>query len=503
MKRRDFIKVVGATGVAMFVPSSLKLSSLYKSANAAVNYAGAEVVRPSVMPQVINMYLNGGPSELAGNLTNIATIADNSSGSYVSAFGDGILENASGGGQITTDGFWADAGGTEMQFMLDQGHMSVYRTLFKVKNATRSHRESVLMGNKGSLDVDTGAGIGTRIAAMMNTNSATYEGATLANGSVIGLLEDMTFPFVYFDADRGSFALDQDVPIPLLLQGVALDQNLDNPYSRTSSNDTLLEELRNKVLTEADLARFSGVAKSMDVRQGLADKITGLAASTSQPLPTVSGAEATANGGATLSYINSNIEAAITLAVENPESLYITVGGGLGGWDDHNDVAARYLGRMQNLMRDLQTAMLHIKYSGTQTPGVTSTPGGMVRTTDNIVINIFGDFGRLVNLNNGGGWDHGNNQNLYTFGGAAVRPAGNALGKVVGTTVWAGTKGQNNQVTVPAPGSYTFEPMSVAASIYGYFGAQNPSVLTASTGPAQDPMNNPDGDPPIDESIVP
>ena len=41
MNRRKFLKGVGAAGASVFIPSSLNLTSLYKHANAAVNYAGA------------------------------------------------------------------------------------------------------------------------------------------------------------------------------------------------------------------------------------------------------------------------------------------------------------------------------------------------------------------------------------------------------------------------------------------------------------------------------
>ena len=125
----------------------------------------------------------------------------------------------------------------------------------------------------------------------------------------------------------------------------------------------------------------------------------------------------------------------------------------------------------------------------------------MARATDNIVINVFGDFGRRVNLNNSEGWDHGNNQNLWTIGGAGVVSAANGgaprqLGKVVGTTVRVGDPGTNNQVTEPASGSYEAEPMSIASSVYSYFGVQNPEILTA------DGERNPSGDPAIDETVA-
>ena len=153
---------------------------------------------------------------------------------------------------------------------------------------------------------------------------------------------------------------------------------------------------------------------------------------------------------------------------------------------------------MNDLFEVMKAAMLHIKYTDvSKNAGAFTTLDGNTRSTDNIVINMCGDFGRRVNLNGNQGWDHGNNQNFFTFGGAGVRQGGAAaLGKVVGTTVRVGDPGTNNQVTEPAPGSYEAEPMSVAATVYSYFGVQNPEVLT------HDETNNPAGVPAIDETVA-
>jgi hypothetical protein len=511
MKRRDFLKVIGATGASVFVPSSLSLMSMYRSANAAVNYTGVNVVAPSIMPQVINIYLYGGPSELAGNLTNIVDIENNSQSSYVDAFDEpGILTYDTDGtginGQITPSGFWRDAGGVDMQFMLDQSYMSVYRTLRKIKDQTRSHRESILMNLKGSLDVNNGAGVGTRLAAMLYENRAQFEvvTTTLADGSPV-IMTDLALPFVSFEGETPAFASDPDFSLPLELRNLTLSEDFDNPYSRNNNvHDTALDALVSKVAAPAYNARYQGVVDAFTSRATLEQRVTllktGIPVSPTtdtggHTLPTLIDLDdIAANGGTSqLTYPNTNftdrIRAAVTLAIENPSSLYITVGDGFGSWDDHNDVPARYPQRMAALMATLRAAMLHIKYSNG------TTPGGLPRSTDNIVINVFGDFGRLVNLNSSTGWDHGNNQNLYTFGGAAVRPVG-ALGKVVGKTERVGDSGTNDQMTRALAGSYEFEPMSVAATIYSYFGATNPEILTA------DPVLNPNGDPVIDETRV-
>jgi hypothetical protein len=520
---------------------------MYKNASAAVDYAGANVTAPAVMPQVINIFLYGGPSELSGNLTNIQDIENSSQNSYANAFGDRILsfddDGTAANGFITPNGFWrgvpngnnpafdaSGAGGRYMQSMLIRNQMSVYRTLMKRLDGTRSHRESLLMSQKGSLDIEVGPGIGTRLAATLFQHRAQYEATSiLADGTAVGSLsngssngvEALFLPFVSFEGETRYFQQDPDYILPLLLRGMTLDQNLESPYSRNSDDDpikTALNNLVSKTMTPARLGRFAGVSDAFALREFFEDKMAGLdpsgatinanTDSSGAPLPNITDqADADAIGvalGAQLFYpqnqYTNRIRAAVTLALKNPSSLYITVGGGLGGWDDHNNGIDNYPDRMNDLFAVMQAAMLHIKYSNNAAT-LPSTPGGAAgtrTTSSNIAINMFGDFGRLVNLNNSEGWDHGNNQNLFTFGidgTGSPRPAG-ALGKVVGTTQRVGTPGTNNQVTEPAPGSYEAEPMSVASTVYSYFGVQNPQILTA------DDERNPAGVPAIDETVA-
>ena len=512
MNRRKFLKTMSAASASVFIPSSLNLTSLYKHANAAVDYASASIAPPAVMPQVINIFLYGGPSELAGNLTNIADIENNSQNSYEAAF-PGITTLTTdpvNPGLITPNGFWSGAGGDEMEFLVNPGagtnpYMTVYRTLMKRKDGTRSHRESILMSLKGSLDIETSAGVGTRMAALLHQNNAAYQGVALADGNAITNVENLLLPFVSFESDSRIYAPDPDYTVPLLLRGTTLDDNFDNPFSRNNNgNATVMDLLVKKVTDAAKQARFAGVIDAFALREFLEGKIASLDAVNNAALPALTDPnDIAANGGnATFAYPNNSfgntVKAAVTLAVENPSTLFLSLGGALGGWDDHNNGVDRYPGRMTNVMQTLQAAMWHIKHSSTN--GL--TPGGNPRTTtNNIIINVFGDFGRRVNLNGSQGWDHGNNQNLFTLGGAGVVSAGNGgaartLGKVVGTTVRVGDSGTNNQFTNPAPNSYEFEPMSVASSVYSYMGVQNPHVLTA------DPEMNPSGDPAINENAT-
>ena len=519
MNRRNFLKTMGAAGASLFAPSSLNLMTMYKHANAAIDYSAASIVTPAVLPQVINIFLYGGPSELSGNLTNIADIELASQNSYEAVFPRITMQQNQtdmdmNPGLITPNGFWSGAGGDDMQFMLNQGYMSVYRTLMKRLDGTRSHRESLLMSQKGSLDIEMGAGVGTRLAAALYQNRTQYEGLVkLADDTTVNNIESMFLPFVSFEGDTRYFAQDPNFQIPLLMRGTTLDQNFDNPYSRgNNDNQTVMQEMIDLAVSEADKTRYGKVVNAFTLRDFLDSKMDKLTPSNSVAnnedstgalLPTLTdAADIAANGGnAQLSYPANNrysnkVRAAVTLAIKNPSSLYITVGGGLGGWDDHNNATTNYPARMNDLFAALKAALLHIKYS----IGVTTLDGTTRTTCSNIAINMFGDFGRRVNLNAPqGGWDHGNNQNLFTFGIDDADPGSprpdNALGKVVGRTTRVGDAGTNNQVTEPATGSYEAEPMSVASTVYKYFGVQNPELLTA------DDERNPDGVPAIDEAV--
>ncbi len=519
MKRRAFLKTMSASGTAIFVPSSLTLQSLVNTAHAApVNYDAANVDLNQLtaqfptlerLPQVINIFLYGGPSELSGNLSVIGDIAAASQSSYENAIpGITRLQNDNNG-LITPRAFWSGAGGDVMEFLVENNYMSVYRTMFKRIIDTRSHRQSIFQNQKGSTDTDVTPGIGTRMAVVMDRFRAAFDGHPLLDHPDPGignnrLLSELILPFVSFEGDTTFFQTDPDAVVPVGLRFNTLDNDFDNPYLRDNDgNGTELEALANLVQSPAAQARFQRVTDAFTSRANLENRIQALSDASNQTLPTVTEVADQADdvdGANVLQYPNTGfadrLRAAVTLAVENPDSLFITVSGsnGLGGWDDHNNGADRYPDRMQNLFEALRAAVKHIKYSGTQTAGVTQTPGMLARRTDNIMINVIGDFGRRCNLNGSIGWDHGNCQNLFTLGGEAMRPAG-ALGKVVGTTQRVGTVGTNNQVQDPTSTSYDFEPMALASTIYSGVGITNPEVLTA------DPDMDPGGQGPIDQTV--
>ena len=507
MKRRDLLKFASSLAATRVVPVGLSMGMLAERAYAfSPNYSNVSVTAPQVLPQVINIFMYGGASELAGNLTNIADINMNSVNDYTAnnAFRGTILQAATDNnpanrsrfndGQITANGFWKEAGGTHMEDMLASGDMTIYRTILKQKSPTRSHRESIFMSHKGTLDIENSPGIGSRLALMIKQNESTFQNVLTADGNPLGSLEEAILPFVSFEGETQTFALDPENSLPLSLQGLTMDQSFNNPYTRSVGQsydnyhldsadaiETLLQS-RQSVM-DSVASKYQKAVDGFTKREELEQNMNNLSALLNSDLP----------DGVTYPNTNfaSQLRSAVTLAIHNPQTMYIAVGTpGLGGWDDHNNGIDRYANRMNDVMEAIKSAMAHINASN----GVATLKDGAVRTqTDNIIINVMGDFGRLVNLNNSGGWDHANNQNLYTFGGAGVRPPKEAAAMgadpdLIGRTIRQGTSKTNNQYTMPTSDSARFEPMSVASSIYGYFGATNSHILTA------DPTYNPEGD---------
>ncbi len=477
MRRRDFMGSLGLLGSTVGLSTLFPGGELVRRAAAAPQLDRVEFAAPPVMPQVINVFLYGGASELAGNLTNIGEIARNSQNPYPDSLLRPVGDN---GGRITRNGFWSDAGGDAMEEMLASGDMTVYRTVNRRKNNTRAHRPSIFSCLTGNLDIDNSPGMGTTLAAVLYRNS----------GALGKPLDQMVLPFVSFEGESTAYLDDPRNPLPLQLRAVSLDQQFDNPYSRkdTREYEAALEELVRRRSAGSERS-YPAAFTAFENRSRLEGLIGRFAAelSTGGSLPVLPEGDVDAGEDGRLRYpdtrYTARIRAAVTLAIANPDTLFITVGGGIGGWDDHNAAIEEYTGRMQDLMLTLRAATKHIRYA--------TRPEG----TGNIIINVFGDFGRNVNLNNSLGWDHGNNQNLYTFGGAAIRPAG-ALGKVVGKTELFGRAKQNRQFTRPTGDSYQFEPTAIAATLYSWFGVRNPQVLT------RDERYSPAGEDPIDETVA-
>jgi hypothetical protein len=458
MKRRAFLRLVGALGASAAIPRALagdlsitsraigtQSSPLSREAQ-AVLLDQVHYVRPTLLPKVINVYLYGGASELAGNLTNIGEINALSPIKYPNE-----LQPSLTGGVYTRNGFWGNAGGSLMEAMLAAGDLSLYRTVHRVVDDNRAHGRSITQNLAGSADVSQ-PGMAHTLAAVLSAHDAFG-----ARGP-----DSLFLPFVSFEGPaRPYYEGDDRIAIPAGLRYVALDAALaDNPFQRRANpvlalhgaDDASLDVLAAKV-SGAYGERYTEMNRSLANRarleQFVQDQFNDKTIDAALPAGVVY--PATRTGKA--------LKAAVSLAILNTDTLFISVNGAVPNWDDHNIALTNYPDRMQDLMSALYAASAHLKARGRR----------------DVVINVYGDFGRNTALNETLGWDHGNNQNFYTLGGSAI--PGRHLGRLVGETTVV-QQGATRLFTKPTDGSYQCEPFAIAASMYRYFGVQNPEVLT-------------------------
>lgn len=519
MNRRDLLKALGLMGASLTMPQMMGRNALAGISQRDLRNARAIVdgeinwVQPTTIPTVINIFMYGGPSELAGNLTNIDRINTDSQNKYTGVRGD-ILQpfNATmNTGQITTRGMWADAGGLIMEDLLAANQMSLYRTINRVVDDNKAHRESIFSAQTGGVATMDSPGMGTTLAAILRVKMPGMFDPLVSGNS------EPILPFVSFEGDSVLYDQGDITGLPLWLRSVSLDNGFANPYQRkrfsaiaAAGSTTVRNCVINGVLQDCNAVleslatsnsagvgreKFERLNKALIKRKELDDYFsspsTGLSNPAGKmPLADIDGVPfdtqpfVTGSGVAqgirtfTNDSFGSTLRAAIVLALENPDKSLTAGGthfialstGGLGGWDDHDNSIDKYEQRVTGMLSNLRTAVRLLR-TGTANAGVLKN-----NPRNDVVINVYGEFGRNVNLNGSMGWDHGNNMNLYTFGGSGI--ANRALGKVVGTTEIIGTPGQNRLFTSPTNGSPQWEPFSIAATVYRYFGVLNPEALT-------------------------
>ena len=409
--------------------------------------------------QTILVFLYGGASQLAGNITNIDTIEANSQSSY-----NGYFRSIT----ATANGCWQEAGGAEMETLLTNGDMTLYRTCYSAARETvnnKAHGVCTEQNQKGSFDT-TGGGVVANIATILHAKGA--------------IDENTLMPFVTMEGES-HFYDSSSIPLAGFLKPVAIDEDFDNPYERSwwtvrrwtyyteaeqqqnhyddsDANGGFDPALTAAMDTLAQQHNHPGKIKdAFGTRAHLADFINTVKAT---PTPDL-GDDAYPEDNA----FADKLEAAIKLLDGNPDTRIVTLGtGGLGGWDDHNE-ARDYVTRAESLFRSLRSAAAHLN---------------AINKDDTISILVFGEFGRNVNLNSAFGWDHGNLQNLYVIGGKRYFTHRG----VVGETTVDVTGSLNRLWLKPAEGSYWFEPLSIAATLYTIFGITNPDVLTGGNYPA-------------------
>jgi hypothetical protein len=441
MNRRNFLKTTSLVTAGFLFPAL--------SAAAPIDFGqvGFDAgIYNSNNAQTIMVFLYGGPSELGGNLTNIAQIKANSQSSY---------DNYFRGVTATANGFWQEAGGTIMEELLASGDMNIFRTCYsKIRDdeGNRSHGNCVSQNQRGVLNDEDTAGIFSIIA-----NTLYQNGAINANTKL---------PFLTMEGESTFFGAP-DFTMQSFLKPTALNSDLSNPYARHDENQWFYytdEEREGKSWKEYTSQRAL-LDRAMDIlgqRTNRVGKIKenfdkrvelDIFINTMKNSPTPEGITYPDNQFA------KNLETAIKIMSNNPDTKIISLGnGGLGGWDDHNE-ARDYPMRMEELFSAIRIAVNHIKAEGKD---------------GDINIMVWGEFGRNVNLNNALGWDHGNLQNLYVFGGKNYF---NHVG-VVGETVIDISDSINRMYLKPKSGTYWFEPASVAATLYKIYGITNPEYLT-------------------------
>jgi hypothetical protein len=448
MQRRSFIKLSVAAFTSLFIAPSL--------ARARTDFSKIEFDKDlyaSNSAQVIMLFLYGGASQLAGNLTNIDAIEAKSQNSYYDYFR---------GLHVTSNGFWQEAGGSHLEDMVNNGDATVFRTCYsKVREAdnNKSHGPCTSQNQKGSFD-ETSAGIVSNVANI------------LSDASVIG--KDSVMPFVTMEGDSQFYAVGNRT-IPSYLKAVGLDKDLDNPYKRYDRYwyEYTDEERTHKGYNDNNATGFdpalSGImdqiaqkhnknAKIKDAfgkRAGLSAFIEEIASDTVPDL----GDDAYPVG----SGFAKKMQSAVKVITNNADTKIITMGtAGLGGWDDHDD-ARNYVARSEELFKTLKAAVAHLK---------------ALDKENEVSIMVFAEFGRNVNLNSAFGWDHGNLQNFILLGGKNYF----SHRGVVGETVLDKVGAANRLYLKPKKGSYQFEPMSIAATLYSVFGVKNPEILTGGYG---------------------
>jgi len=436
MNRRNFIKstILASLSAPLLYSSNLKAEEFSN-----INFNQETYYKNSA--QTIIIFLYGGASQLAGNLTNIEEIKEYSQSNY--DYFRGVTK--------TTNNFWKEAGGDYLESLIDSNDINIFRNCFsqvREDTSNKAHGVCVSENQRGNFDTSK-MGILTNLAQILYENGV--------------INEDTNLPFITMEGDSTFFATGSK-PTEPFLKPVGVNKNLENPYERGSirnwyyytDEEMETEDYHEKFDPALDL-KMDNLAQSINKdgkikeafgkRRGLKEFIDNIKSS---PLP---------EG---VSYDEDNLFAeklrtAIKILSKNSDTKVISLGsGGLGGWDDHND-AREYVKRSEKLFSALESAMKHIKLENKE---------------NEINIMVFGEFGRNVNLNSANGWDHGNLQNFYLLGGKGYFKEVGVVGE---TTV--DNSGKINRLYLKPKGEF-FEPMSIASILYSIYGIENPKELT-------------------------
>jgi len=430
--RRGFLKGAGALGLGAMLPEALGATPVDPT-RARFN----QNLMEQNNAQTIVLYLHGGASELAGNMTNFDEIKAASQNPYPTRYMS-----------RTQNDFWQQAGGNALERMLDNGDVNIYRTCYRTVDASRDHGRCSSQAQCGRLDMSEG--IATTLASILqHHNALSFDPNDLKS----------TLPFVTLDSNTQFYRNDDGVYLSENYRPVTLNSS-KNPYRRSGGNEKyVLDPSTGQTASEyldALAQRFNvdGVFNNFLTRRKILDSY--LSEIQTKTLPDGVEYPQTTFG--------KMMKDAVTIMIDNPYTKLLTLGtAGLGGWDDHSNAIGNYINRMRGVMETVEAALDHIKSTG--------------KTNINIV--IFSEFGRNVNYNDAQGWDHGNNQTVYWFGGWDYF----ARQGIVGKTELSGSG--TRLFTRPTADSYQFQVFSIAATLYKLYGIENPEDLTDGNAPIQ------------------
>ena len=452
MRRRDFLKGALSLAAASAVsPSFLKADVIPDDGTTLLPLDKVKFnanLFASNDAQTIVVFLGGGMSEVVGNTKHIKEIRDEKLS--LLPYQDGEFDKGSTTLNSSTENyFWSEAGGTFLEKMLSNGDLNLFRTCYR-KNASVAHginQKRYAHGNDKGYD----SGIVATIMHVLHQNGAVSESAKLTNVAIDGgfykLLEDNAAP----------------TALPGFLKPISFNRNFDNPYNYKKDSEgrvDLGDYSCNKIFNNADFDnRLNALMLRHNKYDALSDVIN-YRREISDFIEDVKNVELPVEYPSTVD--GRKFEAAMRILTNNPDTKIVTIQGGHSGWDDHSDGIKNHKARAYELFEAIDRAVEHANYLG----------------KDNISIVLFGDFGRNMNINSAYGWDHGNNQNVYWFGGKRFF---NRLGIVGETELHVWLK-KARLYTRPTKESYQFSAMSIAATLYRLYGITNPEVLTGGYG---------------------
>ncbi|BBG65190.1 hypothetical protein NNO_0487 [Hydrogenimonas sp.] len=432
MRRRDFIKttlsIMAAAGLA---PDLLRATEMATLPLGDVSLD--KNIYSANQAQTLLVFLVGGMSDFVGNATHLEQIRkeDLSEKPYPET-----------GFTVTKDGFWQEGGGAALQSMLDDDTLqTTYFRTSMAKDESRSHGLNQRRFMHGHPTIESGMPI--TLLHVLNRYNLVDENTLMPYVRLRGGLQ-------FYD-DRGvGYTLPGHLRPVTIEAPNSIGGSMSNPYQRDSiwDDEAIESAIENYSYEMNDFN--DPISSAMQRRKAISDFIEKIR---SEPLPDGVEYPATLTGG--------TIETAMRILISNPDTKVVSTEPA-NRWDDHSGALTGHKVHATELFEAIFAAMKHMKAAG----------------RDNINIVVYGDFGRNYNINGSDGWDHGNNQVVYWFGGERYL---NSLGVVGETDLHVWMK-KARLYSRPKEGSFEFEPYSIASTFYRLYGITNPEVLTGGYG---------------------